>query len=159
MNPFQFVIPDFTSSYCFFRTKDGVGILVYIRKDIPSKLPNISYIGSDIECLGVEVNLRTVKWFCFCFYRPLKSYISNHLENLSKVLKRNLSQYERFLCIGNFNSEMTKFAMKTFCNIYHLKNLVNVPTCYKNPLNPTYIDLFLTNCSHSFQDTQVIEMG
>ena len=49
--------------------------------------------------------------------------------------------------------------MKIFCDIYHLKNLVNVPTCYKNPLKPSCINLFLTNCSRSFQDTQVIETG
>ena len=49
--------------------------------------------------------------------------------------------------------------MKNVCDIYHLKNLVNVPTCYKNPLKPSCIDVFLTNCSRSFQDTQVIETG
>ena len=49
--------------------------------------------------------------------------------------------------------------MKHFCDIYHLKNLVNVPTCYKNPLKPSCIDLFQTNCSRSSQDTQVIETG
>ena len=48
----QFIIPGFTSSYRFDRTKkDGGGMLVYIREDIPSKLLNISYIASDIECL------------------------------------------------------------------------------------------------------------
>ena len=47
--------------------------------------------------------------------------------------------------------------MKIFCDIYHLKNLGNVLTCYKNPLKPSCIDLFLTNCSRSFQDSQVIE--
>ena len=31
------------------------------------------------------------------------------------------------------------------------------PTCFKNPDNPLCIGLFLTNCSRSFQDTQVIE--
>ena len=58
----QFIIPGFTSPYRFDRTKDGGGILVYIREDIPSKLLNISYIASDIECLGIEVNLRKAKW-------------------------------------------------------------------------------------------------
>ena len=155
----QFIIPGFTSPYRFDRTKDGGGILVYIREDIPSKLLNISYIASDIEWLGIEVNLRKVKWLVICSYNPHKNNISNHLENLSKVLNRNLSQYERFLCTGDFNSEITEFAMKKICDIYHLKNLVNVPTCYKNPLKPSCIDLFLTNCSRSFQDTQVIETG
>ena len=155
----QFIIPGFTSPYRFDRTKDGGGILVYIREDIPSKLLNILYIASDIECLGIEVNLRKAKWLVICSYNSHKNNISNHLENLSKVLNRNLSQYERFLCIGDFNSEITEFAMKIFCDIYHLKNLVNVPTCYKNPLKSSCIDLFLTNCSRSFQDTQVIETG
>ena len=49
--------------------------------------------------------------------------------------------------------------MKNVCDIYHLKNLVSVPTCYKNPFKPSCIDLFLKNCSRSFQDTQVIETG
>ena len=49
--------------------------------------------------------------------------------------------------------------MKNFCYIYHLKNLVKVPTYYKNPLKPSCIDHFLTNCSRSFQDTQVIKTG
>ena len=155
----QFIIPGFTSRYRFDRTKEGGAILVYVREDIPSELLNISCIVSDIECLGIEVNLRKVKWLVICSYNLHKSYISNHLDNLSKVLNRNLSQYERFLCIGDFNSETTEFAMKNFCEIFHLRNLANVPTCYKNPLKPSCTDLFLTNCSRSFQDTQVKETG
>ena len=103
----QFVIPDFTSPYRFDRTKDGGGILAYIREDIPSKLLNISYIALDIERLGIEVNLRKVKWLVICSYNPHKNYISNYLENLGRILNRNLSQYERFLSIGDFNSEIT----------------------------------------------------
>ena len=155
----QFIILGFTSPHRFDRTKDGGGTLVCIREDIPSKLLNISYIASEIKCLGIEVNLRKVKWFVICSYNPHKNNISNHLENLSKVLNRNLSQCERFLSIGDFNAEITEFAMKNVCDIYTFKNLVNVPTCYKNPLKPSCIDLFLTNCSRCFQDTQVIETG
>ena len=82
----QFIIPGFTSPYRFDRTKDGGGILVYIREDIPSKLLNISYIASDIECLGIEVNLRKVRWLVICSYNPHENNISNHLENLSKFI-------------------------------------------------------------------------
>ena len=62
----QFIIPSFTSPYRFDRTKEGGGILVYKRADIPSKLLNFSYIASDIECLGIQVNLRKVKWLVTC---------------------------------------------------------------------------------------------
>ena len=57
----QFNLPGFTSPYRFDRTKDGGGIVVYIREDISLKLLNISYIPSDIECPGIEVSLRKVK--------------------------------------------------------------------------------------------------
>ena len=33
------------------------------------------------------------------------------------------------------------------------------PTCYKNPERPSCIDLILTNCHHSFQNSCVIETG
>ena len=33
------------------------------------------------------------------------------------------------------------------------------PTCYKNPYNPSYIDLFLTNRPRTFQCTTTIETG
>ena len=75
----QFIITGLTSPYRFVRTKDGGGILVYIREDIPSRLLNISYIASDTECLGIEVNLQKVKWLVICSYNPHKNNISNHL--------------------------------------------------------------------------------
>ena len=43
--------------------------------------------------------------------------------------KQILSQYERFLSIGDFNSEMNGLAMKNVCDIYYLKNVLNVQTC------------------------------
>ena len=36
---------------------------------------------------------------------------------------------------------------------------MNKPTCYKNPGKPTCINLILTNCSGSFQNSCVIETG
>ena len=37
--------------------------------------------------------------------------------------------------------------------------MVKEPTCFKNFVKPSCIDLFLTNCTRSFQDTQVVETG
>ena len=37
--------------------------------------------------------------------------------------------------------------------------MINKPTCYKNPERPSCIDLILKNCSHSFQNSCVIEPG
>ena len=49
--------------------------------------------------------------------------------------------------------------MNDFCNVYNLSNLVKEPTCYKNPDNPSCIDLFLTNRPKCFQSTLTMETG
>ena len=49
--------------------------------------------------------------------------------------------------------------MKLFCGNYDLKNLIKPPACYKNPSNPTCIDLILANLPQSFQSTCVVETG
>ena len=94
-----------------------------------------------------------------CSYNPHKNNISNHLMNLSKIIDRNSSRYDKYLYIGDFNSETCETALRNFCDLYKLKNIVRKPTCFKNPDNPSCINLFLTNCSRSFQDAQVIETG
>ena len=47
--------------------------------------------------------------------------------------------------------------MKTFGEIYKLRNLIKEPTYFKNPENLTSIDLILTNQPLSFKNTYVIE--
>ena len=54
---------------------------------------------------------------------------------------------------------MSEVSMSEFCAIYNLKNLVKEPTCFKNPNNPSCIDLMLTNRYRSFMNTTVIETG
>ena len=40
-----------------------------------------------------------------------------------------------------------------------MKNIVKQNTCFKNPDRPSCINLILTNCSTSFQDTCTVETG
>ena len=49
--------------------------------------------------------------------------------------------------------------MKAFCDNYNLTSLIKQPTCYKNPNNPTCIDLILSNTPRRFQRSCVIETG
>ena len=46
-----------------------------------------------------------------------------------------------------------------FLIVNNLKSLNKEPTCFKNPNNPSCIDLFLTNRSKYFQNTSTIETG
>ena len=49
--------------------------------------------------------------------------------------------------------------MKTFGEHYKLQNLIKEPTCFKNPENPTCIDLILANNLLSFKNAYVIVTG
>ena len=42
---------------------------------------------------------------------------------------------------------------------YSLRNLVKQKTCFKNPENPSCIDLILTNSPRTFQNSNVFETG
>ena len=72
---------------------------------MPPKLLNVSFVSSDTECLAIELNLCETNWLLTCSYNPNRNHISNHLMNLSKIIDRNSSRYDKCLCIGDVNLE------------------------------------------------------
>ena len=70
-----------------------------------------------------------------------------------------MCSYDNYLVIGDFNSELDEETMKELCGNYNVINLIKEPTCFKNPLNPSSIDLMLTNRAGRFQDSLTIETG
>ena len=83
----------------------------------------------------------------------------NFVKGICTSLDRYMPKYDNFLILGDFNSEMQEITMKEFTDTYNLTNLIKEPTCFKNPLNPSLIDLILTNRPRSFQNSQPIETG
>ena len=59
--------------------------------------------------------------------------------------------------LGDFNAEIENNFLKEFCDLYGMKSLIRIPTCSKNPANPTWIDLMLTNSNQIFQNYCIIE--
>ena len=59
----------------------------------------------------------------------------------------------------NFDVDVSDPSMTSFCTIFKLKSIVKESTCYKSPENPSCIDLFLTNCPRSFNNTCLYETG
>ena len=55
------------------------------------------------------------------------------------------------------NTEPHDHFLMDFCDVYDLKNLIKVPTCFKNPEKPTSIDVMLTNSYRSFQNSGAIK--
>ena len=59
---------DFTAPYRLVRNGSVGGILVYVRKDTPSKLLALYFLN--VECFSVEINLR--KWNVLLLYEKKK---------------------------------------------------------------------------------------
>ena len=78
---------------------------------------------------------------------------------MSKVLDLCISQYDNIMLLGDLNVESSDPVLNDLCSVYNLFSLVKEPTCFKNPDNPSCIDLFLTNRPRSFQNTLTIETG
>ena len=79
------------------------------------------------------------------------------MHHLGKGLDNSIGNYDNILLLRDFHSESSDPWLNDFCDIYNLKNLVKEPTCYKNPDNPSCIDLFRTNKQRTFQCTTAIE--
>ena len=151
----QFFLDGFGTPFRLDRNRNGKGIMLFIRNDISAKV--VSTHDRPIESFYVELNFRNKKWLLNCSYNPKHSSIESHLDSFSKSIDSLSSKYGNFILLDDFNSCMEDSPMKTFAEIYKLQNLIKEPTCFKNPENPTCIDLILTNKPLSFKNTYVIE--
>ena len=121
--------------------------------------PNIFFrIPIKLKVIFAEINFREKKWLICASCDPHKSNISSHLHHLGKGLDNYIRNYDNILLLGDFNSEFSELCLN-FCDIYNLKNLVKQPAFYKNPDNPSCIDLFLTIRLQTFHCTTTIEAG
>ena len=62
-----------------------------------------------------------------------------------------MKMYDSLLIVGDFNSEMVESAMENVCGTYHLHNLLEDPTCFKNTYKRSCIDLLLTYQTNKLQ--------
>ena len=160
--PQQFKIDGYSEPYRLDRNRDGGGVLIYVREDIPSKCLSKHNFTKYVEGMFVEINLRKTKLLLFGGYRsehPEYGLSKNDfLEQLQFGLDK-YSGYEKVLLLGDFNIDDKEEILEEFLFEQNLKNLVKVPTCYKSVENPSCIDLFLTNSYASFQHTTTVETG
>ena len=66
----QFHIDGFSMPYRLDRNRNGGGVIVYVREDVPSKLLLKHCFKDDIEGLFVEINFRKSKWHLGRIYHP-----------------------------------------------------------------------------------------
>ena len=156
----QFDIEGYGIPYRLDKNASSGGVLIYVRGDIPCReLTNHGIENNNIEGIFLEINLRKTKWLLFGGYNNNKSNVDNFLSKVGPILDHYMCKLDNLLLLGDFNSSVDEIIMSEFCDIYNLQNLIVDPTCFKNPINPSSIDLILTNKRRSFQNSQTIETG
>ena len=66
----QFHMDGFSLPYRLDGNRNGGGVIIFGKADIPSKLLTKHNFPSDAEGLFVELNFRKSKWFLFGTYHP-----------------------------------------------------------------------------------------
>ena len=67
----------------FDKKRNGGGVLIYVREDIPRKALTDHTLAHDTEGMFVEVNLRKNKWLLFGSYHQQSqsnAYFFNHVK-------------------------------------------------------------------------------
>ena len=121
-----------------------------MREDIPSKELKKHSFPDDIEGIFIEINLRKTKWLIFGTYHPPNQSDKYYFDSLTKALDIYYGQYDKFLLAGDFNAEDTEPCLASFLYQYEAKNLVKDKTCFKSIINPSCVDLLITNSYNSF---------
>ena len=155
----QFQIEGYSAPYRKDRDRKGGGVLIYVREDIPSKQLNKHSFPDDIEGLFLEINLRKTKWLLFGSYHPPSQDDDYYFKTVGRALDIYNNFYDKYLLTGDFNAEEIEPCLSTFLYQYNANNLVKENTCFKNPHNPSCIDLFITNSRNSFQNTNTVSTG
>ncbi len=155
----QFTIDGFSRPFRLDRDKLGGGLIIYVKEHLLCVEIPLENKPKDFECVFLDLRVRQKRFLMVGGYNPDKQWISRFLGHMSKFLDKHLANFDHFLILGDLNSEMSEKAMKDFCDIYDLKNLIKEPTCFKNPDNPSSIDVILTNSKNLFHKSVALETG
>ena len=145
----RFHIDGFSPPYRLDRNRNGDGIIIYIREDISSKMVAKHCFPKDIEALFIELNFRKCKRLLCELYHPPSQKDQYFFDNIDEALDV-YSTYEKVILGVDFNSQIGENCIDTFMYQHNLQSINKEPSCYKNPNNPSCIDLFLTTSPRSF---------
>ena len=102
----QFILNGYSEPYRLDRNREGGGVLIYVREDIPSKQLTKHKFSKYVEGLLVEINLRKTKLLFFGGYRSEHTDFGLTKEDFLSQLTFALdkySNYDKVLLAGDFN--------------------------------------------------------
>ena len=156
----------FPLPYRLDRNRNGGGVMIFVRKDILSKLLTKLNFLSDVEGLFVELNFRKSKWLlCGIYHAPAQS--DQYFFNCFDKALDSFSNYDNVLLAGDFNAGDDEPCLSNFLCQHDLYNLVKVGTCLQNTVAACsslseFHKLVLTVLKTSFEKNkscQILYMG
>ena len=120
----QFLVIGFSVPYRLDRNRNGGGIMIFIRDNIPSRVLTKHVFPDDIEDLLIELNFRKTKQLLFGTYHPPTQSESYYFNNLDKGLAL-YSHYDKKLLVGDFKTEVSD-VLSIFFTIMTLKTLSKI---------------------------------
>ena len=118
--------------------RNGGGILVFVREDIPSKKLKGNTLPGDIEAMAMEINLRKTKFLLMAAYQPPSQPDLYFFDNITKSLDKYAQSYHKVLLAGDFNVQVNE--AYPVISDHDLNSIVKEPTCFKNLHNPNGTD-------------------
>ena len=109
----QFHIDGYFKRYRLDRNRNGGGIIIYVREDIPNRTLTKHNFPDNIEVLFVALNFRKSKWLLGRMYHPPYQPDQYFFNTLNKALDVYFN-YENVLLIDDFNAQIGESHFDTF---------------------------------------------
>ena len=145
------------------RNKNGGGILVYTRAELPTRrLVNIE--PTNIEGIVLEATFGKTKWAIVTIYKPPCTVDNIFTTDMTRMLELLVIDYDNIMIAGDMKFNLLKGTSKqtesprNIMDSFGLINLVKNPTCFKGD-SPGLLDVILTNRPRCFQYTGTILDG
>ena len=91
-------------------------------------------------------------------YKPPSQNEGFFISNLFKTIKAFSTKYDNILLMGDFNLTIENKHLEELLSVLNIKSLISYPTCFQS-INPTCIDLILTNQEDLFSNSNTCEVG
>ena len=109
------------------RNRNGGGVIIYVRDDIPSKVLRKHFFPNDIEGIFVEMNFRKSKWLLYGTYQY-------YFDNIDKT-RDVYCQYEKIMLVGDFSAQIGEKCFDDFLFQHELRNVNDNPLATKTQIS------------------------
>ncbi len=136
--------------------------MVYVLSSIPHReRKDIAYNQDGIETIVFEVAMKREKWFLIGIYRP-GSVIIMHLKSaIEHICQRCNAGGKATFIMADINVDFQKDVnqIQDSLDVFDLTNFVKGPTCFKNHLHLSAVDVILTTCPRRVACCDNINIG